>query len=986
MQTDSLFKLIMDSSHFICYVIDVETYELVYLNAKAKQVYNINNDESYIGKKCYNFLHSFDASCTFCDSETLDIGDLSTIKTKLSIDSKLYRIQSTIIVQNCRQLRMCIAFDATQVHSKIAGLEEELHTEKTLQKCIQTLLHNKNTDTAIYELLSILGNFYQAERASLFEVDELSGFTAHNAEWCVNPTYNISNLKPVFPNAELAHLFSMFKEKGEAIITDAEKEFPSDSKTYKLLKEARVKSGIFVPLYEDDKLKFFIAVDNGKKETTDFSLMHSVALFINDEFKKRSLIEQLKTLSYTDSLTGIYNRNKYIERIENIDTRALKSLGVIHVDANSLKGINEIYGDEYGDTMLKEITAVLSKFIREDLFRIAGDEFVGFCLDISQEDFEELVNKIRKEYSINPNHPFAIGSIWQDKRIDLPLAVKQSGEIMLAEKKNYYKNLSPNTLLFNSHSDEVVLSEIQKGLYSVYLQPKVKLLTSEICGAEALIRKFDEEGKPVSPAKFISIYENDGTIRYIDFFALEQVCILMRQLIDEGRPLKIAVNFSRVTFMGYDIVDEIIKICAKHDIPHKYIKIEITESIDKMDLDFYTQKITAISEAGFDVSLDDFGAMHSNLMMLARSEFKEVKIDKGLIDNITTSTQNRTIIRNIIKIINELGTSDCVCEGIETQEQRKILLEQGCEIGQGYLFYRPMPIADFLKAYEEDILKAKYDMDTTSTEDLQSYTHTLPAELSAAALDAMPLCMNLWNHKTQNIMCNTKAVELFEVESHEEYLTKFFKLSPEFQPDGQTTAEMAFKYLNETRYHKHVQFNWMHSKLNGEEIPAEVTLCKISVLSDVGEAFVTGYTRDLRPQFAAYDNGTNPETFFYGDASYLAICNATAELSDAIFWTYTNKTSQIKFYGRDIEELGLSNKKNLFPNDELLALVEEKDIDTFMLFVEALLEGFEQELIFRFKFKGRESSYYKIKFIVTYQDEKPIHSIGSITPVVEQES
>ncbi len=984
MQTDSLFKLIMDSSDFICYVIDVETYELVYLNTKARQVYNIKDDESYIGKKCYNFLHFSDASCSFCDSDSLDIGGFSTIKTRLPIDSKLYRIQSTIIIQNDRKLRMCIAFDASQVHIEVANLEEELYAEKTLQKCIQTLLHNNNTDTAIYELLSILGNFYQAERASLFEVSELTGFTTHNSEWCINPTYNISNLKPAFPNAELAHLFDMFKEKGEAIITDAEKEFPSDSKTYKVLREARVKSGIFVPLYEDGELKFFIAIDNRKKETANFSIMHSVALFINDEFKKRNLIEQLKTLSYTDSLTGIYNRNKYIERLENIDTRALKSLGVIHVDANSLKGINEVYGDEYGDTMLKEIAAVLSKFIKEDLFRIAGDEFVGFCLDISQEDFEELVNKIRKEYSINPNHPFAIGSIWQDKKIDLPLAVKQSGEIMLAEKKNYYKNISPDTLLFNSHSDEVVLNEIKKGLYSVYLQPKVKLLTSEICGAEALIRKFDDEGKPVSPAKFISIYENDGTIRYIDFFALEQVCILMRQLIDEGRPLKIAVNFSRVTFMGYDIVDEIIKICANHNVPHQYIKIEITESIDKMDLDFYTQKITAISNAGFDVSLDDFGAMHSNLMMLARSEFKEVKIDKGLIDNITTSTQNRTIIRNIIKIINELGTSECVCEGIETQEQRKILLEQGCEVGQGYLFYRPLPVADFLKAYKKDILKAKYDMDTTSLEDLESYTSTLPPEISAAALDAMPLCMNLWNHKTENIMCNTTAVELFNVANQEEYLTKFFKLSPEFQPDGQTTAEAAFMYLNETRYNKYVQFNWMHCKLNGEEIPTEITLRKISLLSDVGEAYVTGYTRDLRPQFAVYENGTNPETFFFGDASHLAICNTTAELSDAIFWAYTNKTSQIKFYGKNIEELGLSNQKSLFPNDEILSLVEQKDIDTFMLFVEALEEGFEQELIFRFKFKGRESSYYKIKFIVTYQDEKPIHSIGSITPVIEQ--
>ncbi len=940
----------MDNLEFICCMTDVESNKLLYLNRTARELFGIGEDE-FLNKRCHDVFYDCEGICVTCDVKQLELGKCVTTQKRIAKTGKDYSIQSTLIKIDGRLAKLTVAFDVTQLLGELDQLESQLSLEETLLACIQTFMQDDDVDRAIVNLLEIIGHYFDAERASLFEVDEQSGFAYHRYEWVVSQEYSMAKLHPKIGIENLSGVFKAFREDGEFLITDVDSQVDHTGDLYKIFKTAGCVAVIAVPLLKDGQIRSFIGIDNPKINQRDIALLHSVGLFINEELKKRRFIEQLAFLSYTDSLTGIYNRNKYVERVAEIEASPPKRLGVVHVDSNSLKKINELYGAEHGDNMLKQLATLLQEFFPSDVYRVAGDEFIAFCPEIEQEAFEQLIQVLRKDHSHNPDRPFAVGGIWQMGRINIPLAVKQSGELMLAEKQNYYKSLAPDTLEYNSNSGEVVLKEIRDGMYDIYLQPKVDLKSGEIAGAEALIRKFDANGKMIPPDKFVPIYEHEGTIRYIDFFVLERVCQVIQRLIEEGRPVKIGVNFSRVTFMNYDLLDEIVSICDRYNIPHEYIKIEITESIDKMDLDFFIKKLSAIYDAGFDISLDDFGAKHSNLMMLIRGEFTEVKIDKGLIDNIAISTHNRTIIRNVIKLINELGSSVCVAEGIESKEQVKILQEQGCSYGQGYYFYRPLPVPAFFEACDKNEHKGILKLEDISRERLENFK--VPSDIAAAVVDNLPLGLNIWNYKQETVFCNDKVLELFDIGSHEEYLTEFFKLSPERQPSGELTSEKVLYHLNEVRYKGVSQFNWMHCKLNGEEIPAEIILKTMNIKDEDGEALVVGFTRDLRPDLEKGEYGEGVCHYFYKDIPSHLLLDRFADMSKVLTFVFNHRNKTVQFYGELTALLGVSKGKMPFPEtaifkefvhpDDLhmLANLDEKE-SMVNLPVRVIIEGQEK--------------------------------------------
>ncbi len=976
MNYEFLSKIAMDNLDFICYITDIKTNNLIYLNKTARKLFAVN-EADYAQKKCYEVLHSYNKPCSFCDNFYLKKDIFLNFEITLSKIAKNYSIHSTLIEVDNQPSRLCIGYDISHFIGQLGQLESKLDSEQTLLSCISAFNKSKNINEAIESLLSIVGKYFNAQRVSLFEVDYRIDTALHIYEWTKNESDSISKIVPKVPLKSISSIFEAFRNQGQYIVKDIHKELTFENPLFPLLNSIGVRSISLVPLGFNENPPFFLGVDNPTRNLHNIDLLHSVALFIHEETKKSQFIQRLEIMSYTDSLTGIYNRNKFNQKIKELENTKLKSLGLIHVDANSLKKINDLYGSEYGDDMLINITNALLKFIPIELYRIAGDEFIGFCLDIEHDDFENMVQNIRKTYANNPDFPFAIGGIWQNKNIDINLAIQQSGEIMLAEKQHYYKNLS-DTLQYSSHSTEIILKEIRDNLYDIYLQAKIDLITGEIAGAEALIRKFSENGKIIPPDKFIPIYENEGTIRFLDFHVLERVCQFLQEFLKIDPHFKIAVNFSRVTFIMYDFVDEIIKICNNYSIPHYNIKIEITESIDKMDIEFFARKLTALHKAGFEVSLDDFGAKHSNLMMLARAEFTEVKIDKGLVDNIATNAQNKTIIRNIIKIIKELGTSVCVAEGIETLEQKEILQELGCTYGQGYYFYRPLPIKDFLIAYEKNEHKSKLQLSDVTKEYLDSFN--IPHEISQHSLNIMPLGFNLWNDRKETVLCNDTSLKIFELASQEEYLTNFFFLSTEFQPNGKPTSESVLENLNEVRYQGETKFYWSHCNLKGEVIPSEIILKKINIATDQSSDFVVGYTRDLREQLEDYHNGNTPEKYFYNEISTQTLLNTTADMSHEILWNYNNKTQTIKFYGTVFEELKLAHKKISLDDTALFdALIFNEDRDLFDDFILALKVGLSKEFSIRFILANKTIQKYKIVYKSIFDENaSSTHCVGKM--------
>ncbi len=974
-------KLAINNMDIMCYIVDLDTYELLYANNMACATFSPFASNFIVGKTCYDFLHGKNAPCEICNNHLLQEGQKLRTEIVNNKNLKYYTHIDSVIEHNGRKVKLTLAYDASEQQEEIESLSRKISLEETLIQCIQTLIEDIDLDKAIIKLLSIVCQFYDADRAYLFEVDHYTKTAKNTHEWCISPEFASIEQIPIFNFEELNPILTSFEKSGELTIDDVE-ELDKSSALYKVLHETKCKTVQIVPIHANGVVTHFMGVDNSKRTTKDLTLLKSVLLFVVDDIKKDKFVKQLEHLSYTDILTGLNNRNKYLERLEDINISKLSSLGYVHVNINALKRMNELYGEKYGDNTLKQVAEILSKYIKSDLFRISGDEFIALCPDITQKDFEDLISKLRKEEQEKTEFTFAVGGVWQDKKIDLRQGLTQATDIMFSEKQNFYKAQKNDKVQSRLNPVEIILDEIRSELFLIYLQPKVDLVTGKISSAEALVRKNGRNGKIISPDRFVPIYENEGTIRHLDLFVLSEVCQLLQMLLSQNIALPIAVNFSRVSFIGYDIIDEIVAICKNYEIPHHYIKIELTESIDKMDFEFFHKKITELKELGFEISLDDFGAKHSNLLMLTMAEFSEVKIDKGLIDNITTSAENRTVVRNIIKTIKELRKSACVAEGIETIEQVLLLQNFDCTYGQGYYFYRPMPISEFMRAYEisyggGELVNIKNIKNKNRKNFIVNYDELY------SAIEAMPLCMNLWDHNNRNIMCNKQVIDLFKLESKDEYIDKFFMLSPEMQPDGRTSIDAAYTYLKEARIKGYARFNWMHCRLNGEEVPCELTLVRLDVKSEDSDFLIAGYTRDLTPQLAGTDASHWANEYFFNEVSDKTLFNAISEIAAEFFWVYNNRLKTIQFFGRGKEMLNLPSDKMDFPQEVIdRTIVQSQYLPEFINFVKAMEEGRHYPVEVKFNMPDASARFFRIDYKTIYsKNNKPLFSIGKTSDI-----
>lgn len=246
-----------------------------------------------------------------------------------------------------------------------------------------------------------------------------------------------------------------------------------------------------------------------------------------------------------------------------------------------------------------------------------------------------------------------------------------------------------------------------------------------------------------------------------------------------------------------------------------------------------------------------------------------------------------------------------------------------------------------------------------------------------AIIDASPLCLNLWNTKFENVMCNKQAVKLFDLSCEQEYLDRFFELSPVEQPNGRLSSECALEMIKQAFDTGHAQFNWMHCSLSGQEIPAEIILSKIDS-GDDGNPLIAGFTRDLRPQLAGNNRYDLFEDFFFNYISDKMLFNALIDLSDELFFALDIRTSLIQYYGDGRKPFGLGENYYRFPDEIIQAdLIYPKDILTFIKLSENMKNGVYEPIDVRFVAKDGSFHYYKVSYQTLYNKKnEPVFSIG----------
>lgn len=419
---------------------------------------------------------------------------------------------------------------------------------------------------------------------------------------------------------------------------------------------------------QNGELAGYLGVDNPPpdKIINIASLLQTLCYFVSLALQHAESQKKLSYLSYHDNSTTFYNRNRYIkdtQKLFNMDT----SLGIIYLDVNGLKDVNDQFGHEVGDALLVECARRMKMvFKKADFYRIGGDEFIIIiCQSIKKESFEKRVKELSESFSKKPVCQVAIGTQWTNAVGNINEMIAEADARIYENKKEFYhKHMISRR--YRHHSDEMLHltnidyleSEIENGHFVVYLQPKILCEDCSCVGAEALIRYCD----------------NAGTL------------------------IPLSINFSIESLRGKSFVERILETCKKYQIPTKYIEIEITERVhDEKNFEIKTV-ISKLRSAGFIVAIDDFGTEYANLALLSDAEFDILKLDKSLISNVALNPRTKIIMEYISKICHRLGL-DMIAEGIESEEQFFTLCSYGVETVQGYLFSKPLAINVFEEKY-----------------------------------------------------------------------------------------------------------------------------------------------------------------------------------------------------------------------------------------------------------------------------------------------
>jgi diguanylate cyclase (GGDEF)-like protein len=469
---------------------------------------------------------------------------------------------------------------------------------------------------------------------------------------------------------------------------------------YKCLKEFNTSSFLDYPITIDGEINGYIGIDNPRRNFAQFEVLYTISSLIGVQKKVNRLEERITYLEHNDLLTETQNRKSFTNYIDNLNVNMLSSIGIAVVHIRNLKTLNNSFGRDHVDLLLKIISQTLRKYFDSlSVYRRSGNEFIILQENIDFEAFQQRLDKIQAEVYTSYHDVISIGSAWNDNEIDIDSLIYAAD---LSLNPNMIDKISDSSFngsgLIRDNFNQLK-KEIAEGQYYLYLQPKASFKNRSITSAEALVRYCDKNGKIITPAMFIHKLEKTGLIYLIDFFILEEVCKFQERQKKMGRDtLNISLNFSRKTLMIKNLIERMADITDKYDVPRTKIEIEITESVGDVEQKTISTLGKKIRDAGFRLSLDDFGSHYCNMEVLSSMELDALKLDKSLVKDVYASERSRKVIENFLKTCKELNIVS-IAEGVETEDQFKILKEMGCDFAQGYLFNKPLAADKFEDLY-----------------------------------------------------------------------------------------------------------------------------------------------------------------------------------------------------------------------------------------------------------------------------------------------
>lgn len=451
---------------------------------------------------------------------------------------------------------------------------------------------------------------------------------------------------------------------------------------------------------------------------------------IMDITERRATEEQINFLAFHDELTHLPNRNLFLDRLQQAIFEADRKehlVAVLFLDLDRFKNINDSLGHTVGDQVLIESAKRLQSVLRagDTISRLGGDEFSIVLTDIENvRDCTLIAEKLLECMS----KPLVIGDRELVTTVSIGITIypfdnaEIQGLLKNADMAMYHaKEAGRNNYQFYSSSMADKASErmgvemnLRRALTEnelvLHYQPILDLGTGKIVGVESLVRWIHPQRGMVGPGNFISIAEETGLIVPLGQWVLRTMCEHAKVLDGMGLVIpKFAVNLSPRQFRDPNLLQSIRAILAESRFDPTRLDLEITENLLMSDVDTVQQQLYDLTELGIELSIDDFGTGYSSLSYLRQLPISNLKIDRSFVEDLPDSSDDSAIVSSTISMAHYLGMKT-IAEGVETREQLKFLKQAGCDIAQGYLISRPLPLDElskFIKTCAEGVMSKK---------------------------------------------------------------------------------------------------------------------------------------------------------------------------------------------------------------------------------------------------------------------------------------
>lgn len=428
----------------------------------------------------------------------------------------------------------------------------------------------------------------------------------------------------------------------------------------------------------------------------------------------------LEKMAFQDAITGLSNRNEMNKFFNTFIGN--ESIGVLFIDLDKFKVINDTIGHNMGDLLISEVGTRLQQFVRNDqrVFRIGGDEFLLVVKHCDEKRAEQLANEvlqsIKDVYRIEENELYitvsigiSIGTITNSDRFTL---LKEADMAMYRAKKSgknrfcVYNDALGAEEVRKMKLEKDLRSALKNNQFYIVYQPKWNVKTNSLHGFEALLRWEHPQLGVISPAEFIPLTEETGLIVPITKWILDEVCHQCKTWQMQGELQPVSVNLSNRLFQSGQLKEMVQDALNKSNLESQMLELEITESMVFYDVEDIILQLESIRSLGVRVSMDDFGTGYSSIGLLDRMPIDTLKLDRLFTNNL--DTPRKRAIMNAIIIMAEDLQLDMIAEGVENEEHIESLTQLGCYLVQGYFYGKPMEVEEinkrFFNRYDEQLL------------------------------------------------------------------------------------------------------------------------------------------------------------------------------------------------------------------------------------------------------------------------------------------